>query len=59
MALVRLLLFIALTIIVGAGLLYMSTKNRRYLRFIGHVVTYTLILLTGVMLYFVVERLAL
>jgi len=58
MALVRLLLFIALAIVVGSGLLYLSTRNRRYLRFIGHVVTYTLLLLTGVMLYFVVERMA-
>lgn len=56
MALVRLLLFLALAIIVVAGLLYAVTKDRRYLRFIGKVGKYTVFLLLGVMLYFVVER---
>ncbi|MEP7207262.1 MAG: hypothetical protein ABI920_10015 [Casimicrobiaceae bacterium] len=58
MALVRLLLFLALAIIVAAGLIYAVTKDRRYLRFIGKVAKYTVFLLLGVMLYFVVERMA-
>lgn len=59
MVLVRLLLFIALAAIAAAGLFYMFTKDRRYLRFIWQVVKYTVFLLVGVMLFFVLERLVL
>ena len=55
--LVRLMLFLALAIIAGAGLFYMFTRDRRYLRFIGKVIKYTIFLLVGVMLFFVFERL--
>ena len=56
MVLVRLLLFLALAAIVGALLFYMFTRDRRYLRFVGKVVKYTILILLGVMLFFVVER---
>lgn len=57
MVLVRLLLFLALATVAGAGLFFMFTKDRRYLRFIGQTIKYTIFLLVGVMLFFVLERL--
>jgi hypothetical protein len=55
--LVRLLLFLALAAIGVAGVLYLYSRNRRYLRFIGQVIKFTLILLVVVMLFFAFERL--
>ena len=57
MVIVRLLLFLALATMAGAGLFYLFTKDRRYLRFIGQVIKYTILLLVGVMLFFLFERL--
>ncbi len=57
MVLVRLLLFLALATIAGAGLFYMFTRDRRYLRFIWQAIKYTILLLVAVMLFFVFERL--
>lgn len=59
MVLVRLLLFLALAAIAVAALLYLVKKDRRYLRFIGQVIRYTIFLLVGVMLFFLFERLIL
>ena len=59
MVVVRLLLFLALAAIAGALLFYMFTRDRRYLRFVGQVVKYTILILVGVMLFFVLERLVL
>ena len=59
MALVRLLLFVAFATIAGAAVLYFVKRDRRYLRFIGQVVKYTLLLLLGVLLFYALERLAL
>ena len=57
MVLVRLLLFLAIGSIVAAALLYLFTKDRRYLRFIVQVVKFTIYLLAGVLLFFLFERL--
>lgn len=59
MAVVRLLLFIAFAAIAGAAALYLVKRDRRYLRFIGQVVKYTLLLLLAVLLFFAFERLVL
>lgn len=59
MVLVRLLLFLALAAIAVAGLLYLFKKDRRYLRFIGQVIRYTIYLLVGVLLFVLLERLLL
>jgi hypothetical protein len=59
MVLVRLLLFLAFAAIAVAGLLYLFKKDRRYLRFIGQVIRYTVFLLVGVLLFFLFERLLL
>lgn len=59
MVLVRLLLFFALAVIAGAAALYLVKRDRRYLRFIGQVVKYTLLLLLGALLYYALERLVL
>jgi hypothetical protein len=57
LVLVRLLLFLAIGTIVAAALLYLFTKDRRYLRFIVQVVKFTIYLLAGVLLFFLFERL--
>ena len=56
MVLVRLLFFLALAAIAVSGLLYLYSKDRRYLRFIGKVVKFTIILLVIVLLFFFFER---
>jgi hypothetical protein len=57
MVIVRLLLFIALATIAGALVLYFVKRDRRYLRFVGQVLKFTLILLAVVLLLFATERL--
>ena len=57
MILVRLLLFLALAAIAVAMILYLVKRDRRYLRFIGLTVRYTLFLLVGVLLFYAFERL--
>jgi hypothetical protein len=57
MFLVRLVVFAALAIIAGAALLYLFSKDRRYLRFIAQVVRFTIVLFVIVMLMFAFERL--
>ena len=56
MILVRLLLFLALAAIGVAGLLFLYSKDRRYLRFIGQALKFTLVLLLVVLLFFAVKR---
>jgi hypothetical protein len=55
--LVRLLFFLAVAAIAVAGLLYLYSKDRRYLRFIGKVIKFTIILLVVVLVAFFFERL--
>ncbi len=57
MILVRLLLFIALATIAGALALYMIKRDRRYLRFIGQIIKFTILLLAGVLVFYAFERL--
>ena len=59
MVLVRLLLFLALAAVAVAAALYLVKRDRRYLRFIGLVVRYTLFLLLGVLVFYALERLLL
>jgi hypothetical protein len=54
--LVRLLLFLAVAAIGVAGILFLYSKDRRYLRFIGQVFKFTLVLLLVVLLFFAFER---
>jgi hypothetical protein len=56
---VRLLLFLAIGAIVVAGLFYVFKRDRRYLRFIVQVAKFTIFILVGVMLFFLLERLVL
>jgi hypothetical protein len=55
--LVRLLFFLALAAIAVAGLLYLFTRDRRYLRFIGQVIKFAIVLLAVVLIGFFFERL--
>jgi hypothetical protein len=57
LVLVRLLLFLALAAIAAAGAAYLFKRDRRYLRFIGRVVKYTILLLLGVLAFYAFERL--
>ena len=57
MILVRLLFFLAVGAIAVAGLLYLYTKDRRYLRFIGKTIKFTIVLLVVVLLFYAFERL--
>jgi len=54
---VRLLLFFSIGTIVVAALFYIFKRDRRYLRFIVQVAKFTIYLLAGVMLFFLLERL--
>ena len=56
MILVRLLLFLALAAIAVSGLLYLYSKDRRYLRFIGQVLKFTVVILAVVLIFFAFER---
>jgi putative copper export protein len=55
--LVRLLLFLALAAIGVAALLFLYTRDRRYLRFVGQVIRFTVILGVIVFVFFAFERL--
>ena len=59
MLIVRLLLFFSIGTIVVAGLFYIFKRDRRYLRFIVQVAKFTIYILVGVMLFFLLERLVL
>jgi len=55
--LVRLLFFLAIAAIAVAGVLYLYSRDRRYLRFIGQVFKFTILILAVVGIFFVFERL--
>ena len=57
MVLVRLLLFMALAAIGVALLLWLVTRDARYLRFIGLTLKFTVIVLVAMLLWFAAERL--
>lgn len=57
MVLVRLLFFLAIAAIAVAGVLYLYSRDRRYLRFIGQVFKFTILILVVVGVFFVFERL--
>lgn len=56
MILVRLLFYFALSAIAVAGVLYLYTKDRRYLRFIGQVLKFTVVIGVVVLIFFAFER---
>ena len=58
MALVRVLLFIALAVVAGAFAMYLIKRDRRYLRFIGQVVKYSVLLLLAILVFYAFQRLA-
>ena len=57
MILVRLLLFLALAAIAVSAVLYLFSRDRRYLRFIGQVLKFTILILAVVLVFFAFERL--
>jgi hypothetical protein len=56
LVLVRLLLFLALAAIAVAAVLYLFSRDRRYLRFIGQVLKFAIVLLAIVLIFFAFER---
>jgi hypothetical protein len=55
--LVRLLLFLALAAIAVAAVLYLFSRDRRYLRFIWQTVKFTILIVAVVLIFFAFERL--
>jgi hypothetical protein len=55
--LVRLLLFVALASVGAALLLWLVKRDRRYLRFIGLTLKFTVLMLLAILLWFAAERL--
>jgi integral membrane sensor domain MASE1 len=55
--LVRLLLFLSLAAIAVAAVMYLFSKDRRYVRFIWHVLKFTIVILAVVLIFFAFERL--
>jgi hypothetical protein len=53
---VRVLLFSALAVIAGALIMYVLKRDRRYLRFIGQVVKYSVVLLLVVFMFLAIRR---
>ena len=56
MILVRLLLFLSLAAIGAALLMWLVKRDRRYLRFIGLTIKFTLLVLLAILLWFAAER---
>ena len=57
MVLVRLLLFLAIAAIAVAVVLYIFSRDRRYLRFIWQTAKLTVLILAIVLIFFAFERL--
>lgn len=57
MILVRLLLFAALAAFGAGVLMWLVTRDRRYLRFVTLTLKFTLLLLLAILLWFAAERL--
>jgi len=55
--LVRLLLFLSLAAIGAALLMWLIKRDRRYLRFIGLALKFTVLVLLAILLWFAAERL--
>ena len=56
MVLVRLLLFLSLAAIGAALLMWLVKRDRRYLRFIGLTLKFTVLVLLAILLWFAAER---
>ena len=56
MIIVRVLLFSALATIAGALIMYIIKRDRRYLRFIGQVGKYSILLLLAVFMFLALRR---
>lgn len=56
MIIVRVLLFAALATIAGALAMYIVKRDRRYLRFIGQVAKYSIVLLLLVFMFLALRR---
>ena len=56
MIIVRVLLFSALATIAGALIMYIIKRDRRYLRFIGQVAKYSVVLLLVVFMFLALRR---
>ena len=56
MIIVRVLLFLALAAVAGALMMYVIKRDRRYLRFIGQVAKYSLLLLLAVFMFYALRR---
>lgn len=56
MLVVELSLYLVITAVVAAGLGYLFTHDRRYLRFVVQLVKFMIMVLAGVALFFLLEQ---
>ncbi|MBK7471841.1 MAG: hypothetical protein IPI73_15765 [Betaproteobacteria bacterium] len=56
MLLLRIILVLSLIALAVSGALYLFTRDRRYLRFIGQTVKYVVFILIGVLAFLALER---
>ncbi|MFS8085660.1 MAG: hypothetical protein ACMG6H_08535 [Acidobacteriota bacterium] len=59
MLLLRIVFVLALITLVVSGGMYLFTRDRRYLRFIGQTLKYFVFILLGVLAFMALERFAL
>ncbi len=56
MLLLRIILVLSLIALAVSGALYLFTRDRRYLRFIGQTVKYVVFIMIGVLAFLALER---
>ena len=56
MLLLRIILVLSLIALAVSGALYLFTRDRRYLRFIGQTVKYVVFIIIGVLAFLALER---
>ena len=56
MLLLRIVLVLSLIALAVSGALYLFTRDRRYLRFIGQTVKYVVFIMIGVLAFLALER---
>ncbi len=59
MLLLRIVFVLSLIALVVSGAMYLYTRDRRYLRFLGQVLKYFLFIMLGVLAFMAMERVVL
>jgi len=59
MLLLRIVFILSLIALVVSGAMFLYTRDRRYLRFLGQVLKYFLFIMVGVLVFMAMERVVL